>query len=224
MYTQTKKHINQLRRSAVSFSFILPALNCASKTIDKTEFDLRDESKREWERECEYFTIAVSARWMFALSCCQICRCLQKRPHRYRAMFVKRCQYLLYYKSYVDLSTTTLITIGLKLVYSKHSAFSIIKHKAEVKCTIFARICWICVYLCECMCCTPEIRRRVFSRILMYRDFMNHTTLADSIHSFSHSRSHIHIVYWSNRTALNILHILQNTLTKRKGKKKHTHR
>lgn len=38
-------------------------------------------------------------------------------------MFVERCQYSLYYKSYVDLSTTTLITLGLEMLpFTRHGA------------------------------------------------------------------------------------------------------
>lgn len=135
-----KKHINQLRRSAPS----LPFFPCVHQTIDKTS-----KSFRGWEGISQSLCVCL-LEYLLCLAACQICRCLQKRPHRYQAMFVKRCQYLLYYKSYVDLSTTTLITLGLKLVYNIQHRASNISSSTYTKWAGYStlsamRVCVMCV-------------------------------------------------------------------------------
>lgn len=160
------KHINQLRRTT-------PLLN------------------KPWDcAEC----VCVQCSWLFALSCAaraakyvELAEIKKERPHSYQAMFVERCQYLLYYKSYVDLSTTTLITLGLEmLTLTQHGSEQKIRagkwtewgwereRERKKKRDVLGRAAFRCV---------PKRYTTCFSRILMYRDIMNHTT-ADSIHRF----------------------------------------
>lgn len=129
---------------AAQCSLSLPFFPCVHQTIDKTS-----KSFRGWEGISQSLCVCL-LEYLLCLAACQICRCLQKRPHRYQAMFVKRCQYLLYYKSYVDLSTTTLITLGLKLVYNIQHRASNISSSTYTKWAGYStlsamRVCVMCV-------------------------------------------------------------------------------
>lgn len=133
---------------AAQCSLSLPFFPCVHQTIDKTS-----KSFRGWEGISQSLCVCL-LEYLLCLAACQICRCLQKRPHRYQAMFVKRCQYLLYYKSYVDLSTTTLITLGLKLVYNIQHRASNISSSTYTKwagySTLSAMCVW-CVWVSKCV-------------------------------------------------------------------------
>lgn len=135
-------------------------------------------------------TVCVQCSWLFALSCAAGAakyvefaeiKKKKKRPHSYQAMFVESCQYLLYYKSYVDLSTTTLITLGLEmLTLTQHGALRMMRawKWREGERERRNKMCSAAAFRC-----VPKRYTTCFSRILMYRDIMNHTT-ADSIHRF----------------------------------------
>lgn len=87
-------------------------------------------------------------------------------------LFAKRCQYLLYYKSYVDLSTTILITLGLKLVASAYLS----KQKRE-------KFAWRSIF-------TQEIHDVFLPDINVSRHYESHHCRLNSFRQYEEQQKH----------------------------------